>query len=199
VLDCLDGGELASLMVKRLIVGLMLLGLNSAFADSLLHRMEGKWRGYGSRYTAATGKTLRLEAEVLSTIKEGRLISRNKVREFTDSIIEDPSEPKESTKIYWVRPEGTREGIYLLGYGTGDVGLRPSASGRFDGKVFEVRQNVGGNPPFVVESITEFFGSDRSVYVERAWHGDSLLNETRMEYIRDRSMREPDFGAGEWD
>lgn len=167
-----------------------------ADADPLFDQMVGNWTGEGIRKFPLSNTTTLFDAEVHSKIlPDGRLLSRNYVVEKPSNPIADPTEPKEYVRLYWIRAknkpaETSGPRFYDLGYGTGDAVPRPSAEGVFAQQVFVVTQRLGGNPPYRVDSRTEFVSPDETRYIEKAWQGDTLMAETQVRYRRTDSSRE---------
>jgi hypothetical protein len=154
----------------------------SSGPDPLFARMQGEWFGEGERTQTISGRKVRLEAEVTSAVEGDRLVSRNQLREVPES----PDEPKRHyVRVYWIARASGAE--YELGYGTGNDS-RVSAQGRLDGNVFEVEQNIGGEPAFIVISRTEFLQDGITDYVETGWNGQTQVSETRIRYRRRGSV-----------
>jgi hypothetical protein len=161
--------------------------------DPLFLKMAGQWVGEGERVSVGTQRTIRLEARMDSLVGSDSLLlnSRNWIRELTveGSGIRS-GEPKEYVRNLWVRSQAPEQDAlpreYRLGYGSGDVDplAWAQALGNFDGDRFEVRQELGGAPTYVVISTTRFLSEDETDFVERAFHGNEELAVTRIRYRR---------------
>ncbi len=159
--------------------------------DPLFTRLAGSWLGEGETVFPMTGKRIILSSRVTAILRvDGRLRLRDHVIEKPATPIADPTEPKESIRLFWIRAKanpGTNEEVpryYELGTGSGEAGLRPSAEGVFEKLSFRVSQTVGGNSSYRVESETEFLSQDEHQFFERVWHGGELGVETRIRYHR---------------
>ena len=170
---------------------LSLFSFGLAAVDPLYLKMAGQWVGQGERVLSGTHRTVRLEARLDALLREDqqRLNSRSWIRELAlEGPGSDPTEPKESVRLSWLQPKDPNADalprLYNVGFGTGDAVDRPSAQGTFDGYALEVRQEMGGNPSYLVISTTRFLSENETDFVERAFHGTEELAVTRIRYRR---------------
>jgi hypothetical protein len=154
----------------------------AAEGDPLFTRMAGDWGGEGERVFPYSGRRVLLKAKVRSRVEGDRLLSRNAVEEIP--VPDFGGEPRGYVRLYWIRALG--EGRYELGTGSGDV-AGPTSEGKLDGAVFESTQDLGDG--YRVVSLTEFADDGSVIYVEKAFHHESVIALTRISYGRSSSMK----------
>lgn len=159
--------------------------LATASVDPLFLRMVGSWHGEGERIFFYQGKRVHFEASVNTTVKDGRLISQN---EITETPILGPGEngivkPHKYTRTYWIRPKHDNPTFYELGY-VQEGEERTAGLGTLEEDHFKVEQNMGGSPPLLFSSQTNFLAENESFYVDTISQGPVKISESRIRYHR---------------
>ena len=135
--------------------------------------MVGVWSGEGERVQLVSGHHIRIQTHTAATQQGDQVFSHNEITE-TDAS----AQVKIYVRDYWIRPSPGQAGAYELG-----ADQQVTSRGHFDGGVFEVEQNLGGTPAYVIRSRTQF-DAQGSLYEENDWYGDRELSQTRIRYHR---------------
>ena len=158
-----------------------------ASAESVLfQQMVGKWRGEGIRVQVYSQRKTWIRAQTEALIVGEKLVSRNEITETAVNERNESVGPSRTyVRTYWIRPAGlasesTVNEAYEFGMGEG-ADEKITSQGTFQGGILEVNQNFGGDPPYIVRSLTGF-KDGVSTYTEKVWHGDAQLTDTRIEY-----------------
>jgi hypothetical protein len=152
----------------------------SAADDALFSHMMGHWSGKGSRTFLASGKTIHVISDTRATVSivngQERLTSVNQITE-----VQPGSLPHTYETTYWITSDPNRAGSYLLGSGTSE---QPSSTGALSGDlVFRTAQNLGGGePPYIIQSTTEFQKDGSTLYTELLTRGQNVLTRSSIQY-----------------
>lgn len=174
------GSLLATVAFAFLVLGPLAHG-----GDPLFDQMRGSWKAEGLRTQSVSGRKTRLLAAADSEVRGDKLVSRNVITEIPLDEHGQPGTPtKTYRREYWIRAAVGHEAVgeYELGIGEGANEIVTSR-GHFDGNTFSVEQNLGGEPPYRIESVTVFRG-ETSEYQETGWYGTKALHRSRMDYSR---------------
>lgn len=151
--------------------------------DPFFSRMAGKWVGDGERFFPWVGKRIALSSRLSAEFHEdGRLVIREHRKEKPSSPIADPTEPRESLRVLWVRAK--ERGLYELGSGSGEAGMPSSTEASFDGQIFRVEDRKAGTPSHLKEWALEFRSDDEVLFWERVMTGSEVKMETRIGFHR---------------
>ena len=148
--------------------------------DPLFLRMVGDWTGEGERFFPQESRHTHFMAKVSTLVEGDLLISQN---EITETQV--PTGPARTySRVYWIRKKaGTPELLYELGYGS-TVTDSIAGEGKLEGNRFKMNQNMGGNPPLMFESQTEFVSENESLYVDTLQQGGGKLSSSHIKYLR---------------
>ncbi|MGK5082282.1 hypothetical protein WDW37_03175 [Bdellovibrionota bacterium FG-1] len=165
-------------MLIRVLAGLcwsaLVVASALASADPLFEKMEGEWVGQGIRTQKISGRSVQIETKTRAYRDGDRLVSHNELVE-----IKPGSVPTTYQRTYWIRPVLNENGE--TSYELGDQGS--VSHGQWLNDRFEVQQELGGDPPYVIRSSTQF-APESSYYHETLWAGARLLAETSIEFHR---------------